>query len=143
MQSGNLVCGGNSQSVHSKQGVTPGRITRACPLRPSVPPSTMGLMVDMSGFPSSSYSASQLHKNDCGLRHIFRCWHAGHICDESHYDASFRQSCTRPPFFHCMDVLVPAPSSACLEPVRSILYNATIWVVAFSSLGRPTSLLMP
>jgi hypothetical protein len=27
VHSGNLVCGGNSQRVHSKQGVMPGRIT--------------------------------------------------------------------------------------------------------------------
>lgn len=45
VQSGNFVCGGNSHSVHSKQGVKPGRITRACPRKPSVPPSTKGLMV--------------------------------------------------------------------------------------------------
>lgn len=55
---GNFVCGGNSHSVHSKHGVTPGRMTRAWPLKPSVPPSTRGLIVDISGSPSSSNSAS-------------------------------------------------------------------------------------
>lgn len=29
VQRGNLVCGGNSQSVQSKQGVSPGMMTRA------------------------------------------------------------------------------------------------------------------
>ena len=58
VQSGNLVCGGNSQSVQSKQGVTPGRITRAWPLKPSVPPSTTGFTVARSGLPSASYSAA-------------------------------------------------------------------------------------
>jgi len=56
VHSGNLVCGGNSQSVQSKQGVSPGMIMRACPLRPSVPPSTMTLKLAGSGAPSSSYS---------------------------------------------------------------------------------------
>lgn len=54
---GNLVCGGNSHSVHSKHGVTPGSMTRAWPLNPSVPPSIKGLIVDISGLPSSSNSA--------------------------------------------------------------------------------------
>ena len=58
VQRGNLVCGGNSQSVQSKQGVSPGMITRACPLRPSVPPSTMTLKLEGSGLPLSSYSAA-------------------------------------------------------------------------------------
>lgn len=58
VQRGNLVCGGNSQSVQSKQGVSPGIITRACPFRPSVPPSTMTLKLEGSGLPSSSYSAA-------------------------------------------------------------------------------------
>lgn len=31
---GNLVWGGNSHNVHSKHGVTPGRMTRAWPCRP-------------------------------------------------------------------------------------------------------------
>lgn len=56
VHSGNLVCGGNSHSVHSKHGVTPGRMTRAWPLKPSVPPSTIGLMVSILGDPSSSNS---------------------------------------------------------------------------------------
>ncbi len=46
VHSGNLVCGGNSQSVQSKQGVKPGMMTLAWPLNPSVPPSIMGLNVD-------------------------------------------------------------------------------------------------
>ena len=58
VQSGNLVCGGNSHSVQSKQGVMPGRMTRAWPLKPSVPPSITGLIVELSGFPSSSYSVA-------------------------------------------------------------------------------------
>lgn len=32
VQSGNLVCGGKSQMVHWKQGVTPGMMTRQCPV---------------------------------------------------------------------------------------------------------------
>jgi hypothetical protein len=39
--------------VHWKHGVIPGRMTRAWPLKPSVPPSTTGLMVLGSGLPSS------------------------------------------------------------------------------------------
>ena len=58
VQRGNLVCGGNSQSVQSKQGVSPGMMTRACPLSPSVPPSTMTLKLAGSGLPSSPYSAA-------------------------------------------------------------------------------------
>lgn len=54
---GNFVCGGKSQSVHSKQGVKPGRITLAWPLNPSVPPSIIGLMVVSSNCPSSLNSA--------------------------------------------------------------------------------------
>jgi len=57
---GNLVWGGNSHNVHSKQGVKPGRMTRAWPLKPSVPPSTMGLMVSSLGLPSSSNSARRV-----------------------------------------------------------------------------------
>ena len=57
VQRGNLVCGGKSQSVHSKQGVTPGSITRAWPLNPSVPPSIRGFIVAWSGCPASSNSA--------------------------------------------------------------------------------------
>lgn len=54
-----LAWGGNSQSVHSKHGVTPGRMTLAWPLKPSVPPSTMGLMVSWFTWPSSSNSAGK------------------------------------------------------------------------------------
>lgn len=54
VQRGNFTCGGKSHRVHSKQGVKPGMITRACPLKPSVPPSTNGLMVERSGLPSVS-----------------------------------------------------------------------------------------
>ena len=57
VQSGNLVWGGKSQRVHSKQGVYPGRMTLAWPLKPSVPPSTKGLMVLISKVPSCSYPA--------------------------------------------------------------------------------------
>lgn len=42
--------------VHSKHGVTPGIITLAWPLKPSVPPSTMGLIVSSRGVSSESYS---------------------------------------------------------------------------------------
>lgn len=42
--------------VHAKQGVIPGRMTLACPLKPSVPPSTRGFTVERSTFPSSSCS---------------------------------------------------------------------------------------
>jgi hypothetical protein len=57
VHSGNLVCGGKSHSVHSKQGVWPGMMTRAWPLKPSVPPSISGTHVLRSGLPSSSNSA--------------------------------------------------------------------------------------
>ena len=43
---GKFCCGGKSHIVHSKQGVTPGKMTLAWPLNPSVPPSTIGLIVD-------------------------------------------------------------------------------------------------
>jgi len=56
VHSGNLVCGGNSQSVHSKQGVKPGMMTLACPLKPSVPPSIIGFTVIWSASPSASNS---------------------------------------------------------------------------------------
>lgn len=56
---GKVTCGGNSHNVQWKQGVTPGIMTLACPLKPSVPPSTMGLIVAKSGEPSSSYSDNQ------------------------------------------------------------------------------------
>lgn len=42
--------------VHSKHGVVPGNITLAWPLKPSVPPSTIGLTVISTGLPSESYS---------------------------------------------------------------------------------------
>lgn len=54
VHSGNLTCGGKSHRVHSKHGVKPGMMTRACPLKPSVPPSTNGLIVARSGLPSES-----------------------------------------------------------------------------------------
>jgi hypothetical protein len=60
VQSGYVVCGGNSHSVHSKQGVIPGTMTRTWPRKPSVPPSMSGVMVDGSGAPSSS-NASREH----------------------------------------------------------------------------------
>lgn len=56
VHSGNLTCGGKSQMLHSKQGVIPGRITLAWPLKPSVPPSTIGLIVSGIGLFSESYS---------------------------------------------------------------------------------------
>ena len=43
---GKILLGGKSHIVHSKQGVTPGKMTLAWPLNPSVPPSTIGLIVD-------------------------------------------------------------------------------------------------
>lgn len=58
VHNGNLTWGGKSQMVHSKQGVTPGRITLAWPLKPSVPPSTIGLIVSSFGLSFSSYSVS-------------------------------------------------------------------------------------
>lgn len=42
--------------VHSKHGVTPGIITLAWPLNPSVPPSTIGFIVSSLGLSSASYS---------------------------------------------------------------------------------------
>lgn len=42
--------------VHSKHGVTPGTIILAWPLKPSVPPSTIGLNVSSRGLSSESYS---------------------------------------------------------------------------------------
>jgi hypothetical protein len=45
--------------VHSKHGVDPGIITLACPLKPSVPPSTIGLTVSSIGLSSESYSNHQ------------------------------------------------------------------------------------
>lgn len=42
--------------VHSKHGVIPGIITLAWPLKPSVPPSTIGLIVSSNGLSSASYS---------------------------------------------------------------------------------------
>lgn len=54
VQSGKFVCGGNNHMVHWKQGVTPGKTTLACPLNPSVPPSTIGFIVLWSGLPSST-----------------------------------------------------------------------------------------
>lgn len=42
--------------VHSKQGVTPGMMTLAWPLKPSVPPSTIGLIVSSNGLSLESYS---------------------------------------------------------------------------------------
>ena len=53
VHSGYVVCGGNSHSVHSKQGVMPGTMTRTWPRNPSVPPSIRGVMVEGSGVPPS------------------------------------------------------------------------------------------
>ena len=53
---GYFTCGGKSHMVHSKQGVNPGRITLAWPLKPSVPPSTMGLILASNALSSASYS---------------------------------------------------------------------------------------
>ena len=55
---GNVTRGGKRSSVHSKHAVSRGRITRAWPLKPSVPPSMMGITVVMSTSPCSSYSTS-------------------------------------------------------------------------------------
>lgn len=54
---GNLTWGGKSHMLHSKQGVIPGIMTLAWPLKPSVPPSTIGLTVSWTGLSSESYSA--------------------------------------------------------------------------------------
>ncbi|CAI5938027.1 unnamed protein product [Closterium sp. NIES-65] len=56
VQRGDLVWGGKSQSVQWKHGVTPGMITLACPLKPSVPPSTIGRIEVKSNLPSGKYS---------------------------------------------------------------------------------------
>jgi len=56
VHNGNFTCGGKSQMLHSKHGVVPGIITLAWPLKPSVPPSTIGLMVSGTGLSSGSYS---------------------------------------------------------------------------------------
>lgn len=58
--------------MHSKHGVTPGSSTRACPLNPSVPPSTIGLMVEISGLPSSLYPSSKRKKSHsvCGCSQV-------------------------------------------------------------------------
>lgn len=48
-------CGGNESSEHSKHDVIFGIITRACPFKPSVPPSMRGIIVAGSGSPSLSY----------------------------------------------------------------------------------------
>jgi len=53
---GNFTWGGKSHMVHSKHGVIPGIITLAWPLKPSVPPSTIGLIVSSRGLSSESYS---------------------------------------------------------------------------------------
>eukprot|EP00282_Hemiselmis_andersenii_P036013 CAMPEP_0169437234 /NCGR_PEP_ID=MMETSP1042-20121227/6023_1 /TAXON_ID=464988 /ORGANISM="Hemiselmis andersenii, Strain CCMP1180" /LENGTH=149 /DNA_ID=CAMNT_0009548001 /DNA_START=374 /DNA_END=819 /DNA_ORIENTATION=- len=42
---GKLTCGGKRGRMHSKQGVVPGDMTLTCPLTPSVPPSTTGMLV--------------------------------------------------------------------------------------------------
>ena len=39
----------------------PGIITRACPLNPSVPPSTIGIMEEVTGAPYASYSEKTIH----------------------------------------------------------------------------------
>ena len=49
--------------VHSKHGVDPGIITLACPLKPSVPPSTIGLTVSSIGLSSESYSNHQVNND--------------------------------------------------------------------------------
>lgn len=50
--------------VHSKHGVTPGFITLACPLKPSVPPSTMGFIVSSLGLSSESYSVISFNNSE-------------------------------------------------------------------------------
>jgi len=55
---GKVTRGGNRSSVHSKHALMRGMITRAWPLKPSVPPSMMGMMVRGSISPSSVYSTS-------------------------------------------------------------------------------------
>lgn len=53
---GKARCGGKASREHSKQLVILGRISRACPFQPSVPPSTMGISERGSRLPSSSNS---------------------------------------------------------------------------------------
>lgn len=48
--------------VHSKQAVDPGRITRQCPRKPSVPPSSKGIIVVGSRFPVKGSDLVKLHK---------------------------------------------------------------------------------
>mmetsp|Transcript_5440 Transcript_5440/g.16642 ORF Transcript_5440/g.16642 Transcript_5440/m.16642 type:complete len:200 (-) Transcript_5440:120-719(-) len=61
VQSGTACCGGKRLSVHSKQPLTQGYITRTCPENPSVPPSTSGITVVKSGFRSpAAMSASKV-----------------------------------------------------------------------------------
>ena len=59
---GNVCCGGNESIEHSKHDVIVGIMTLDWPLRPSVPPSIKGIMVDGSGSPSVSYSTRPTSK---------------------------------------------------------------------------------
>lgn len=54
VHNGYVICGGYNSNVHSMHAVTPGKITRALPLKPSVPPSMIGINDDWSRLPSSS-----------------------------------------------------------------------------------------
>jgi hypothetical protein len=58
VHSGNVTCGGKSQSVQSKHGDWPGKMTLACPLKPSVPPSIKGFIVSCLTLPSGLNSAA-------------------------------------------------------------------------------------
>mmetsp|Transcript_47298 Transcript_47298/g.148693 ORF Transcript_47298/g.148693 Transcript_47298/m.148693 type:complete len:211 (-) Transcript_47298:145-777(-) len=49
VQSGTACCGGKRLRVHSKQLDTQGYMTRTCPEKPSVPPSTRGMTEVRSG----------------------------------------------------------------------------------------------
>jgi len=53
---GKFFCGGKVSMAHSKQADRRGRITRAWPRQPSVPPSIMGMMVSTTGCSFSSSS---------------------------------------------------------------------------------------
>lgn len=60
VHSGNSRCGGKASSEHSKQLVRRGRITRAWPLNPSVPPSMNGMIVVQSSLPESPSGSTRL-----------------------------------------------------------------------------------
>jgi len=60
VQSGTAAVGANASSEHSKQEVILGKMRRDWPEKPSVPPSTSGMIVSGLGSPSSSNSTRLL-----------------------------------------------------------------------------------